>query len=291
MQPTQDNIIHAGEPSRSALRVAALRAAHQLLDDPVVFEDPLALAILGADKAAKIRADPQRFNDPLLRGLRAALIVRSKVAEEELAKAVRDGVQQYVVLGAGLDTFGCRNPYSGDGLRVFEVDHPSTQRWKRAMLEDAAIAQPESMTFVGVDFERDALADRLREAGFRADQPAFFSWLGVVFYLTREAVFDTLKFVAALPPRSAIVFDFRMEPSLLDRRTRAVDEYLALHVAGQGEPWKSAFDPASLCDTLLGMGFTEARSLASDELNARYLSQRKDKLALGGAFRLMCAKV
>ncbi|HJV86220.1 MAG TPA: SAM-dependent methyltransferase [Noviherbaspirillum sp.] len=291
MHPTQDNMIHAGEPSRSALRVAALRAAHQLLDEPVVFEDPLALAILGAEKEAKIRTDPERFNNPFLRGLRAALVVRSKVAEDELAKAVHDGVRQYVVLGAGLDTFGCRNPWSGDGLRVFEVDHPSTQRWKCEMLESAAIAQPDSLTFVGVDFERDVLAQRLKEAGFRPDQPAFFSWLGVVFYLTPDAVFETLKFVASLPSGSAIVFDYRVEPSLLDERARAVNEYLALHVAGQGEPWKSAFDPVALCDTLRGMGFTEARDLTPDALNARYLAQREDKLAVGGAFRLMCAKV
>ena len=158
-------LLTTGTPSGTALRVAAVRAAHRLLDDPVVFDDPLALSILGPEAEAAMRADPYRFNDPISRGLRASLIVRSRVAEDELARAVAAGVRQYVVLGAGLDTFAYRNPF--EDLRVFEIDHPATQAWKRECLDKAGIAIPDSLTFAPVDFEEGVtLAEGLAAAGF-----------------------------------------------------------------------------------------------------------------------------
>jgi len=166
-------------PSRTAIAVAILRAAHQLVDSPLIFEDPLALQILRpyADKVrdAARKDRPQLF----LRGrmLRLFAAVRSRFCEDELTKAVARGVGQYVLMGAGLDTFAYRNPHPG--LRVFEVDHPATQRWKRSLLEDTGIAVPRETVFVPVNFERDSLPRKLAEAGFRADEPAFFAWLGV----------------------------------------------------------------------------------------------------------------
>lgn len=290
MHSTQDNIIHAGVPSRSALRVATLRAVHQLLDEPIVFDDPLALPVLGPQLADMVRENPFQFNDPLSRGLRAALVVRSKLTEDELALAVQGGVKQYVVLGAGLDTFGLRNVHGDKGLHVYEVDHPSTQNWKKAILNDAGLAAPESMTFVAVDFEKDTLAEGLQRAGFRTDQPACFSWLGVTVYLTREAVFDTLGFVASLPKGSAITFDYRVHSSLLNPIERVVGEYIGKLIAEQGEPWKTAFDPASFQRELLALGFSIAQDFDDDALNARYLARRKDGLHRGRGFRLMCAK-
>ena len=290
MHATQTNIIHAGEPSRSALRVATLRAAHQLLDEPIVFDDPMSLPILGPQLADAVREDPFQFNDPLSRGIRGALIVRSKLAEDELALAVQAGVKQYVVLGAGLDTFGLRNVHEDKGLRVYEVDHPSTQNWKKTILNDAGLAVPESMTFVAVDFEKDTLTEGLQRAGFRADQPAFFSWLGVTMYLTREAIFDTLGFVASLPKGSAITFDYRVQPALLNPIERVVGEYIGQLIAEQGEPWKTSFDPASLQQELRELGFSIVKDFDDAELNARYLARRKDGLHKGGGFRLMCAR-
>src|SRR5580704_4643658 len=149
-------------PSRTAQRVAMRRAAHQLLDNPIVFEDPLAVAIA--------EGDPEPSADaplPYSRALRAFLVVRSRYGEDQLARAVARGVRQYVVLGAGLDTFAYRNPFQSSGLHVFEVDHPATQAWKREQLRSAGIAVPQSLTFVPVDFERQVLPDELRQAGFR----------------------------------------------------------------------------------------------------------------------------
>jgi methyltransferase (TIGR00027 family) len=164
------NRVRAGEPSRTAFNVALLRAAHQLLDEPIVLDDPVALSIIGPDAEAAMRADPFQYNDPIARGLRAALVVRSRFAEEELARAVAMGVRQYVVLGAGFDTFAYRNPDAA--LQVYEVDHPSTQQWKRQMLEQAGIPVPGNLTFAPVDFEQSSLAQGLDEAGFRSDRPA-----------------------------------------------------------------------------------------------------------------------
>src|SRR5579859_3273138 len=193
-------LLTTGTPSSTALLVATMRAAHRL------FDDPLALTILGPGAEAALRADPYRFNDQISRGLRASLIVRSRVAEDELARAVSAGVSQYVVLGAGLDTFAYRNPFPE--LRVFEIDHPSTQAWKRECLARAGIAVPDGLTFASVDFEEGGtLADGLAAAGFDRAAPTCFSWLGVTMYLREEAVYDTLRWIASLPAGSSVTFD------------------------------------------------------------------------------------
>jgi methyltransferase (TIGR00027 family) len=201
-----------GNFSRTAQRVAIRRAAHQLLDQPRVLDDPLALRIIGAEAAAALRTNPKEHH-AFARAFRAFMAARSRYAEDELARAVASGVRQYVVLGAGLDTFAYRNPH--DGLRVFEVDHPATQAWKRERLQAAGIAVPSSLTFVPIDFERQTLADGLERAGFDHRIAAFFSWLGVTPYLTREACMSTLSLIAKMPASSGVVFDFAIDPSLL----------------------------------------------------------------------------
>jgi methyltransferase (TIGR00027 family) len=288
MTAVNENIIHSGKPSNSALRVAKLRAVHQLLDDPIIFNDSFALPILGPELEAEIREDPFQYNDPLSRGLRASLVARSMFAEDELRNVVQAGVTQYVVLGAGLDTFALRN--ADASLQVFEVDHPSTQEWKKGLLQDAGLSIPQSMTFVAVDFEKKSLAEGLREAGFRADQPAYFSWLGVTFYLTKDAIFEALRFVASLPKGSAIAFDYGVQRSMLNPIERVVNEYLARIIEEQGEPWISFFDPAAFADDVRKLGFSHVDNLGPDDLNPRYFFRRKDGLRVGGGSRWMCAK-
>ena len=287
MAISHENIVRTGEPSRTAPRVAMLRAVHQLLDEPILLDDPVALPILGPEIEAKLREDPFLYNDPMSRGLRGTLVVRSRFAEDELARAVASGVRQYVVLGAGLDTFAYRNPHKATDLRVFEVDHPSTQQWKHRCLKDAGIPLPESLSFAPVDFENETLAQGLEGAGFRTDIPACFSWLGVTMYLTEEAIMATLSFVAGLPKRSSISFDYRVSPSMLDPVQRVIGEVMGQRAAAVGEPWVCAFDPASLRQKVLGLGFSEAATFEPDELNQRYLHRRKDGLRTSG--RLMCA--
>ena len=283
------NIVRQGEPSRSALKVASLRAVHQLLDEPLVFPDPVALPLLGASAEAALRDDPFVLNDPMSRRLRGALVVRSRFVEDELARCVAAGVRQYVLLGAGLDTFAYRNPYSDEGLRVFEVDHAGTQRWKQQLLAEAGISVPASLSFVPVDFEHGDLGSALRQSGFRADQAACVSWMGVTMYLTADAVLKTLGTVAGFAAGSCLCFDYRVPVAMLDPIERVIGEVLEQQIAALGEPWLSTFDPAQLQSQLLELGFGSAQSATPDDLNLRYFARRKDGLRTGGGVRIMCA--
>jgi methyltransferase (TIGR00027 family) len=283
------NIVRQGEPSRSALSVASLRAVHQLLDEPLVLSDPIALPLLGASAEAALRDDPFALNDPMSRGLRAALVARSRFVEDELSSCVAAGVRQYLVMGAGLDTFAYRNPYRDEGLRVFEVDHPGTQRWKQQLLAEASIDVPASLTLVPADFERDDLASVLRQAGFRADQAACVSWMGVTMYLTAEAVAATLRTVAGFASGSRLCFDYRVPVTMLNPVERVINDVIEQRIAALGEPWLSTFDPTHLRRQLLEVGFSTAESATPEDLNARYFARRKDGLRTGGGVRIMCA--
>jgi methyltransferase (TIGR00027 family) len=278
-----------GKFSRTAQRVAIRRAAHQLLDQPRVLDDPLALRIIGSEAAEELRSNPKEHH-AFSRAFRAFMAARSRYAEDELARAVAHGVRQYVVLGAGLDTFAYRNPYPG--LRVFEVDHPATQAWKRGQLQAAGISIPPALTFVPIDFERQTLADGLGHCGFDLSAAAFYSWLGVTPYLTRDACMSTLSFVAKMPAGSGVVFDFAVDPALLNAGQREALDALSKRVAGYGEPFQLFFDPRQLQDELIGMGFHRTEFLQGKELNARYFKDRKDGLLVrGGLGHLMGAWV
>ena len=278
-----------GKFSRTAQRVAIRRAAHQLLDQPRVLDDPLALRIIGSEAAEELRSNPKEHH-AFSRAFRAFMAARSRYAEDELARAVAHGVRQYVVLGAGLDTFAYRNPHPG--LRVFEVDHPATQAWKREQLQAAGIAIPAALTFVPVDFERETLAEGLGQSGFDLSAAAFFSWLGVTPYLTREACMSTLSFVAKMPAGSGVVFDFAVDPALLNAGQREALDALSKRVAGYGEPFQLFFDPRQLQGELRGVGFHRTEFLQGKELNARYFKDRDDGLLVrGGLGHLMGAWV
>ncbi len=278
-----------GKFSRTAQRVAIRRAAHQLLDQPRVFDDPMALRIIGTDAAAELRSNPKEHH-AFSRAFRAFMAARSRYAEDELARAVAQGVRQYVVLGAGLDTFAYRNPYPS--LRVFEVDHPATQAWKREQLQAAEIAVPVSMTFVPVDFERQTLEACLAHSGFDFNSPAFFSWLGVTPYLTREACMATLALTAKMPVGSGVVFDFAIDPALLNAGQRQALAALSERVAAAGEPFQLFFDPGELQDELKSLGFHRTEFVQGKELNARYFQDRDDGLMVrGGMGHLMGAWV
>jgi methyltransferase (TIGR00027 family) len=287
-QPTDE--LFDAVPKPSALRVGILRAAHQLLDVPLVFEDALALRILGPVEEESLRNDPMRHNTPRLNGLRASLVVRSRLAEEEWARSKRCGVRQFVILGAGLDTFAYRNQ-DHDSSRIFEVDLPTTQKWKRDCLRVAGIEEPASLTFAPVDFERSTLAEGLRAARFNDGEPAFFSWLGVTMYLGEASVIDTLRFVSSLRPKSGIVFDYGVLPALLSPVERSSMAVFAGRAAEHGERWKAYFDPSVLVGTLRAIGFNEVEDLGATELNECYLSRRTDGLRKSGVSRLICARV
>jgi len=278
-------------PSRTALRVAMRRAAHQILDRPLVLDDPVALRIVGEERAAEIAADPRAFNRWPARYLRAFLVARSRCAEDALAEAVTRGATQVVILGAGLDTFAYRNPYQPGTLRVFEVDHPATQAWKLERLKRSRIEVPDGVSFVAVDFETQQLPDRLRDSGFRADTPSFFSWLGVTMYLGAETVMSTLRFVASTPRGGGIVFDYAIAPSSLGFIERLVFRVIAARVAALGEPWRTTFEPRALVRDLQALGFAHVDDLHAPEINARYFAHRSDPLRVGRLAGIISARV
>jgi len=280
--------LQPGEPSRTARSTALQRAAHQLLETPRIFEDPVALRIFGAQGVAWLGRNLDTYRTGRARAMRAFLVMRSRYAEDQLALAVARGVTQYVVLGAGLDSFAYRNPHRR--LRVFEVDHPSTQAWKRDRLKAQAIDMPRSLTFAPVDFEAQTLADGLKAAGFRADRPAFFSWLGVTIYLSKEAVAGTLRTIAAVKG-SQVVFDFAPPSDAIGAQERASRERSAAYVARSGEPWINFYNPGSLAEEMRAAGYSTARFFGSDDMNERYFRNRADGFRLYGSGQMMTAQV
>ncbi len=273
-------------PSLTAQGAALHRAAHQLVDRPPVFADPLALKIVGRDAAADLATGRDRHLLPEVAPLRAFIAARSRFAEEALASAFAGGLRQYVILGAGLDTFAYGRAAAFPGLAVFEVDHPATQGWKRSRLSEAGIGIPACVAHTPVDFERETLREGLARAGFDFASPAFFAWLGVTPYLTPSAVTATLAFIASLKPGSAVVFDYAEQPS--DGEPGAL---LAARVAAAGEPFRSFFEPVTLSQAMLRQGYSLARDWDFDALNARYFAGRSDGLRLAGRGHLMHGRI
>jgi len=273
--------MQTGQPSRTALSAAAHRAAHQVLEKGRIFADPLAVRILGpyADAmVAQMAAEPKR------RGMRLFIAARTRFAEDALAAAVTRGVRQLVVLGAGLDTFAYRNPHEAVGLRVFEVDHPDTQAWKRARLAEAGITAPPSLTYTPVDFEWSSLGQGLNAAGFDPAKPSFFTWAGVVPYLTRQAVLATLGYIGALRGGAEVTFDYSYPPSSLAPDQQADQATRAETVAAAGEPWLTYFAADDLAAELRRLGFTEIEDLGPAAIAARYFGVPTWDRTKGGHF-------
>ncbi|MEV4123964.1 class I SAM-dependent methyltransferase [Nocardia sp. NPDC049707] len=258
-------------PSRTALITAYARAYHQIADRPQIFTDPLAARLLGvtAEKLAELGTPT---TDHLGAGAsdrprRLFFAARARFAEDAVAAAITAGVRQVVILGAGLDTFAYRNPHPD--LRVFEVDHPATQAWKRERLTTAGIDHPETLTFVPVDFETQTLAAGLESTGFKRTDPAVFVWLGVVFYLTPNAAHATLEYIAGQAQPVEVVFDY-LQPANSDE-DRAHQQARADRLAGVGEPVFSYFTPDDIAAQLRALGFTDLEDHSAPDLVTRYL--------------------
>jgi methyltransferase (TIGR00027 family) len=279
--------MEANQPSRTAQGAALHRAAHQLVDTPPVFADSLAIRIVGDEAATALRKGEDHHSLVQMQPLRLFIATRSRFTEDSLAEAYAGGVRQYAILGAGLDTFAYARAKAFAGLSIFEIDHPATQAWKRARLAESAIAVPENLTYAPVDFERQTLANGLRAAGFDFDRPAFFAWLGVTPYLTKEAIMGTLSFIASLKPKSGVVFDYAEPPSTEHAGFNA----MAARVAAIGEPFKSLLDPIELAASLKSLNFSRIEDFGGALLNDRYFRTRADGAKLAGRGHLMRAIV
>ena len=284
--------METGKHSHMAEGSAYLRAVHMSIDgEPKILEDPLAAKLLEPGLDDRITADHERLSMPGLIKARSLVAVRSRFAEDELAAAIGRGVTQYVILGAGLDTSPYRDDHPSQHVRTFEVDHPDTQRWKLEKLDNAGIQVADNVRFVAVDFEKDSLAERLVAGGFDNNAPTFFSWLGVTYYLHREAILDIFRYVAHLPSPSQLVFDFIIGDAELNKTERAAMKAIVEFVKEYREPWISLFEPMELQKMLNDSGFDKTFHFNHDLATKKYLEGRADGLYLDFSTQMMSAIV
>jgi len=281
-----------GQPSRTAQRVALQRAAHQVIDrPPLVLTDPLAIRLISPNAAHELQTNPgPDVRATSRRYVRSVVVARSRLAEDELARAVvEDGVSQYVVLGAGLDTFAYRNPYPS--VRVFEVDFPATQAMKRRRLQAAGIAAPDSLRFVPCDFATERWLDELTSHDFDAGKPAVFAWLGVIMYLPRAAALGTLRDIGSLPVRTSVVFDYIVPPETTSWLTRLYLRSRMRRLAKIGEPWTTFFEPSEMARLLASAGFGAVEDLDGRAINERLFAGRSDRLRVSPVGHVAIARV
>jgi methyltransferase (TIGR00027 family) len=276
--------------SRTAEIPAIMRTLHQTADgDPKILADPIAPRLLDPDDDRQWLSP--MLNHPFAKQLRAGFVMRSRYAEDCLAEAVRRGIQQYLILGAGLDTFAYRQPSWGGKLRIFEVDHPVTQDWKRDRLGAASVALPSNLTFVPIDFEKWSLAEGLPASSFAFDGPTFCSCLGVTQYLTSDAIDATLRFILSLPSSSEIVFSFVLPQESLSGPESELVAIAAQRSAEFGEPWLTRLHPNQFKSKLQTLGFSQIFHLSPEETRERYFKNRGDGLRERLGERLMRAVV
>jgi methyltransferase (TIGR00027 family) len=276
--------------SRTVELPAIMRALHQTIDDdPKILIDPVALRLIDADDYRRWLAP--MLDHPFAKQWRAGFALRARYAEDCLAEGVQGGARQYVVLGAGLDTFAYRQPRWGSSIRIYEVDHPITQQWKRGRLSAADIAVPSNLTFVPIDFERTAIPEALRAPDFAFGAPTVCSWMGVTQYLTRDALDVTFRFVLSLPLTSEVVFSF-----ILPQEAVSGVEAEAIAIAAQrasevGEPWLTRLRGDELAVRLRSMGFSRTIHLTPEDARERYFGNRRDGLKERRGEQLMRAIV
>jgi methyltransferase (TIGR00027 family) len=264
--------------SRTAIGVAVLRALHELYDDaPKILSDPIIPLLLDKEVLQKAKANLEWYQDPLTTALRSHVVLRSRYAEDSLHEAVISGVHQYVILGAGFETFAYRQPAWADPLRIFEVDHPASQRAKVERLRLTGVSLPPNLEFVSADFETTSLRDILSHSSLDFTAPAFFSCLGVLVYLAEESAKAIFQVTASFPKLSEIVFTFS-QGNLASRDERGSRPALAESAAAVGEPWRSYHDPDVLRRELFEIGFSGVSFLSPQEAKDRYYRDRCDGL-------------
>jgi methyltransferase (TIGR00027 family) len=264
-------------PDSTAVRAALWRAMHVLIDAPPhVIEDVIGLRLAAPADGWRERQD---MHPQWTRRIRAAMVARARVCDDLVTEEVGGGVGQYVILGAGLDTFAQRRPDLAERLRVFEVDRPGPQAWKQRRLAELGLDAPPSPTFVPVDFEAGAsFIARLPGAGFDPQRPAVVTSTGVTMYLTREAVDTTLRQVATLAPGSTLAMTFLLPLDLVEAEDRRLFEWAQKGAAASGTPFATLFSPAEMVAMARDAGFKDARHASGSVIAQRYFVGRADGL-------------
>lgn len=264
-------------PDHTAIRVALWRAMHVLVDSaPHVFEDLLGLKLADQDESWRERGDMHPLGT---RGYRASIVGRARFVEDLLQEKMAQGIAQYVILGAGLDTFAQRNPDIASKFSVYEIDEAATQDWKRGRLDDLGFGVPDYLKFVPVDFESgESWVDKLEKSGFKRNQPSLISSTGVAMYLSKEANFETFKKIATFAPGSTLAMTFMLPPDLVDPDDREAYEIVMKRAASAGTPFLSLFSPDEILDLAREAGFKKVEHVSRAEIINRYFSGRVDGL-------------
>lgn len=276
MTEPQSTSAPLAQPDNTAIRTALWRALHLEADAlPHIFQDNIAIQLVAPEAGWQTRPDMSPFTRPF----RASIVARARFVEDLLASKIAEGLSQYVVLGAGLDTFAQRHPQFASQLHIFEIDQPCPQAWKRERLHQLGLGIPHNLHLVPVNFEAgDTWWQKLTAAGFDSTRPAFIASIGVSMYLTREAIIATLRQVAKLAPGSVLVMSFllpidQVDPSIRPGMERAVEGARA-----SGTPFLSFFMPKDLLALARNAGFTQVEHVSADDLAQRYFANRPDGL-------------
>jgi methyltransferase (TIGR00027 family) len=297
--------------SVTALVTAYARAYHAMYDDPKIFDDFLAPQLFTEQEHVFFRHNVAlglSFYDPELAAqckdeasalaavmrLQTAPITlsRSRYTEEKLDQAVAEGAQQYVILGAGLDTFAFRKPEMLNKLQVFEVDHPITQADKRRRIAERGWVEPVALHWIPIDFAKQGFAAALKDSPYDPHKKSFFSWQGVTYYLTREQVFATWRAIADVASAgSSIVFDYMDADAFDPQRASPLVQRVQAMVKTAGEPMKTGFDPSTLVTSLATVGLSLIEALGPSDIQARYFSERTDGYHALEHWRFAWAKI
>lgn len=264
-------------PDHTAVRVALWRALHVLVDNPPhIFNDRVGLNLIGADESWQQRGD---MNPQWTRGYRASIVARARFIEDLLSVKIQNGLQQYVIMGAGLDSFVQREPELASRIIIFEIDEPATQAWKRQRLSELDYSTPDYLKFVPVDFESgESWLEKLAKSAFDFKKPALVSSTGVAMYLSREANLNSLKKIASLVPGSTLAMTFMLKPELVNTEERSQYEMVMERAASAGTPFLSLFRPEEAIDLVKEAGFKEVKHVSRDDIIQKYFAGRSDGL-------------
>jgi methyltransferase (TIGR00027 family) len=281
--------VDADNVSRTALNSAVTRAVHLMWDEPPhVLVDPYAMFLFPAEARRSMLAG-RRVDELTAARLRAALVWRARTTEDALERAVAQGVRQYAILGAGFDSFALRRRDLLPDLRVFEIDHPATQAWKRERMAEATVPEPEGLHFVPADLSVTTVRDALATSAWAFDRPGFFCWTGVAMYLSPEVVAGVLAGVAALGAGTEISFTYLVPDDLVEGHDRELLQFMRANASRSGEHFASAFTPEEIESIARAAGFDEIEH--HEPTDSPYFRHRRDRLVPHRAERLVVASV
>jgi methyltransferase (TIGR00027 family) len=280
-----------GQASQTLLIASIMRARHQLLDTPPILKDSVVLNLVPEARDPSVLSEFGDSSQPGRILLRSLFAMRSRFTEDRLAQAAARGIHQYVMFGAGLDTFPWRQPDFARDMQIFAVDHPASFIQTNRVFRERGFAKPPNLIRVPLDLEQKRLGEYLVACDFDPAAASFCSALGVLHYLEDEMADDILRFVASLPPSSEIVFTFVVPDGELDGINLEIARRAAARTAELGEPWKSRLQPRAMVDKVKRLGFGEVFHLSPELAQARYFAGRSDKLAAPHWEQLISATV